>query len=112
MNIANSVADIGIIMSPNARYIPGKIVDIVNIMSENIWHVQHEEKNEKACCISTGDTVRQIDTPTMPIPAARPPMTNGATAPAEIGIAAINQNQNFFNMFMLFIIPQIILNVI
>ena len=105
MNIANSVADIGIIMSPNARYIPGKIVDIVNIMSENIWHVQHEEKNEKACCISTGETLRQIDTPTIPTPAAKPPITNGAIAPADIGIDARNAIQNFFNIFMLFIIP-------
>ena len=105
MNIANNVADIGIITRPKARYIPGKILDIVNIMSENIWHVQHEEKNEKACCILTGATLRQIETPTIPTPAASPPKTSGAIAPADIGIDATNNIQNFFNAFMLFIIP-------
>lgn len=105
MNIANNVADIGIITRPKARYIPGKILDIVNIMSENIWHVQHEEKNEKACCMSTGETLRQTETPIIPTPAAKPPNTNGATAPADIGIDIRNAIQNFFSIFMLFIIP-------
>lgn len=53
----------------------------------------------------TGATLRQIETPTIPTPAARPPKTNGAIAPADIGIEAINNIQNFFNAFMLFIIP-------
>jgi hypothetical protein len=53
----------------------------------------------------TGETLRHIDIPIMPTPAANPPNTNGATAPADMGIAAINNIQNFFNTFMLFIIP-------
>ena len=62
--------------------------------------------------MSTGETLRHIETPIIPTPAPNRPTTNGAIAPADNGIAAINSIQNFFIHFMLFIIPQIIVNVI
>jgi hypothetical protein len=105
MNIASKVTDIGIITLPKALYIPGKMFDMVSMMSENIWHVQHVEKKLYASCKLTGATLRHTDTPMMPTPTAAAPITNGATAPADIGIIATNNIHIFFNVFMLFIIP-------
>ena len=81
---------------------PGNMFDIKDITDENIWHVQHEEKNCKDSDIFTGWKERYIENPAMdaaPIPS---PISNGATAPAANGKKEKNTIKNFFNLLIVF----------
>jgi hypothetical protein len=75
------------------------------ITSEKIWQVQHDVKKSSALFISTGATLRHIETPIIPTPAAIPPSARGQTPHDANGIIATNHIQNFFNVFMILIIP-------
>ncbi len=97
---AVSIAAIGIITSPIPEYIGGKIFDIFAITDANISHVQHEEKNASASCISTGEVLRQIENPAIvATPAAS---SHGNIAPADNGKNDKNTIKNFFNLLILF----------
>ena len=101
-NIAVRIIANGIIVLPKAVYIFGKIRDIDNIMSENIWHDQQLEKNLYASAIFTGENERYIEKPAITPAPAIPPITNGDAAPAVNGRNDKNIIQNFFNRFIVF----------
>ena len=90
----------------------GKISDIVPIISENIWHDQHDEKKLNASFILTGTDERYIEKPAKTAPPAIAPTTNGAIAPADNGKKVINTRQKFFNHFIVLSISYFAPNVI
>lgn len=100
--IAVNIIATGIIACPTALYMRGNILDIVAIISENIWQDQQLEKNFNVSVISTGAIERYIEKPaTAPMPAI-PSINNGATAPDANGRNEKNTIQNFFDHFIVF----------
>ena len=74
--------------------------DIVAITAENIWHVQHEEKNCNASFTFTGEILRYTENPA--IATAAPASNHGIAAPAESGRNDKNTIKNFFNLLISF----------
>ena len=84
----------------------------VPMTSENIWHVQQDEKKRNASSMFTGNDVRYIEKPANTTPPAIAPTTNGATAPAVNGKNDKNTAQKFFNRFIVLSISYFVPNVI
>jgi len=103
---------IGITTSPIAEYARGISVDIDDMTSENIWHVQQLEKNLYALAKSTGAVERNIEKPTIPPIPANVPNNTGAIAPADSGRKEKNTIENFFNQFIVLSISHIVTNMI
>ena len=74
------------------------MLDSLAIIDENISHVQHEEKNVSASCMSTGELLRHIEKPAIVAkPAA---IIHGNMAPADNGKKDKNTIKNFFNLLI------------